>query len=996
MLATASFDGTIGIHTLQSTNEASVATTVARGDGTDIFDTGLSGTNQHVTLSLKQPPKWLRRPISSSFAFGGQLVTVSNLPSAQGGTQSNVVHLRKVVTENDFVERAIKLQVAIESGTLEAFAESAGDEETWRALLSLFKADSRDQLVTLLGFSKEEVSARVVAAVENLKLSKAFSDQDILSAKPHESVVSFAEPFSDRSDIGDEFAPVELTPSEVSTGVTSDTASARHADGESATTAPSLFEDDIVGNPQHDFFSTVGIAQDVPHMNYALDSSVAATIGSGPSSVTSESMKSSGFRIYPPEESETDKLITKALVLGDFESAVTLCLSCDRFADAILLAVCGGQELLQRTQKAYFDRRATQLPSLRLFQSIVVNDLGDIVQNADLHEWREIFVVLCTFASEDEFPTLAEQLGSRLEYQFKVADLQDDETSQDHRKNATLTYLAAARLERLVGIWAEEMAEEERTLTDGEQTISYHSAYAHALQTFIEKVSVFRTATKYKDAALDQQATTVDPPQAYKLAALYDRYFEYAELLSTQGLVKEAVVFLNLTPVGYKGSAPGSDLGSERKRFIGASKAGPVLNTSTTGTVPGPSKTANLASTLQRTTYSGFTGYTAPAIQQTASYSPYDRASAVNNPYVPSAPSQLSHTTAPSNYSNPYLASQDPSNQQSLRPQQAPPTSSIPPPPRASNGMPSTSIGTAPPPPPKRDAGGWNDAPAVKPLSRAPTSLNLNKPAAITTPFPNAAPSPGYSPQGSPYIGQASATLPPPPRPGSVNRGSAPGPPLGIRSPGVPNPASILPPQICPPSTTGYSLAPPSRLMSPPQIPASQLPHVSQHAPNQYQLSPSRLGPGQTPPPGPQPLNRPSSSQQPVSTSGFYGPPPSTGIGGTPSTQHYQHALPPSPYAPPQPIHHQPPPAVAPPLAGPPPSPGGPPRIASKTRAFAKPQPAPPKYRMLLSSRLLPTSPKYFFLIAPGDRTHIPDYARPAYESISDHLNRLKQSTPVS
>ena len=66
--------------------------------------------------------------------------------------------------------------------------------------------------------------------------------------------------------------------------------------------------------------------------------------------VASEVLKSN---IYPTDESETDCLVTKALVLGDFESAVSLCLSSNRFADAILLAVKGGSELLQRTQKAF-------------------------------------------------------------------------------------------------------------------------------------------------------------------------------------------------------------------------------------------------------------------------------------------------------------------------------------------------------------------------------------------------------------------------------------------------------------------------------------------------------------------------------------------------------------------------------------------------------------------------------------------------------------------
>lgn len=170
----------------------------------------------------------------------------------------------------------------------------------------------------------------------------------------------------------------------------------------------------------------------VPHTNYAVDSSVAATMGSRPSSVMSESMVNS-FSIYPLDESGTDRLVTKVLVLGDFESAVSLYLSSDRFSDAILLAVRGGPELLQRTQRAYFERRTMSLPYLHLFQSIVSNDLLDIVQNADLQKWQEIFFVLCTFASDDEFAGLPEQLGRRLEFEFTIASASEDGRGEGKR-----------------------------------------------------------------------------------------------------------------------------------------------------------------------------------------------------------------------------------------------------------------------------------------------------------------------------------------------------------------------------------------------------------------------------------------------------------------------------------------------------------------------------------------------------------------------------------
>ena len=876
MLATAFFDGTVGICSIQSTNELPGGTKDAsRPDGADIFDApGLSSSSLSGTLSLKQPPKWLRRPASSSFGFGGKLVTVSNLASSQGKPQSSVVHIRKVVTETELVERAKRLQTAIDEDNLQTFAEERTEGEGWKGLLSLFKADSRDELVTLLGFSKSEIASRVAEAVENLKASaeakSAFDDQDTVY-KTHESVVSFAEPERAEQSYPEEDEPTavseEQTPSEVSASVTSDTASAvLPTDGESATTAPSLFGDDIPGTPQvdaHDFFNTVGVAQDdgeshqvhVPHTNYGLDSSVAATIGSGPSSVTSESTKINGFRIYPSEESDIDRLVTKALVLGDFDSAVALCLSSGRFADAILLAVRGGPELLQRTQKAYFERRSISLPSLRLFQSIIINDLSDIVQNADLQEWREIFVVLCTFASQDEFSTLTEQLGKRLEYEFTLAQGSDDQEAESYRENATLTYLAAARLERLVSIWADELAEEEKARVSNEkyQNGSSYSAHAHALQTFVEKVTVFRAATNYKDEALTSTNGN-ELPQTFKLAILYDRYFEYADLLCTQGLVKDAVRFVQLTPIGYKGSAPGSDFSAERKRLIDmTTTTPPILALAPTTSAPA----AVAATSTARPTY-GYTGYPTPAQrtvpqqqqqqqQQPAKYGMYEGSAPVSefsadrkrlidmttNPHTlasapttsaPAAAIATSTARPPAygytGYSAPAqrIVPQQQQQQQQQQPAkygmyEAPPSMTTINP-RAANGP--------PPPPPKRDGGGWNDVPvSLPPASRVPAALPLNKPAAITSPFPNATPSPGYSPQPSPYLGQGSATLPPPPRPGSVTRGQVPtqGPPI-----------HRLPPQV---SSGPFPVRPPS-----------------QEGMQQQRPSPSHLPPGPPGPPG--------------------------------------------------------------------------------------------------------------------------------------------------
>jgi protein transport protein SEC31 len=248
-----------------------------------------------------------------------------------------------------------------------------------------------------------------------------------------------------------------------------------------------------------------------------------------------------------------------------------------------------------------------------------------------------------------------------------------------------------------------------------------------------------------EDIALVQNSTNDEPPQAYKLAALYDRYFEYAELLSSQGLVNEGVKVLDQTPAGYKGTTPDSDLEPERRRFARATEM-PAIPTAV---VPGRSKAVVPAPTLTKASYPAYTGFTQsvthhqPAVHaqyelpptvimhhQPAVHAAYEPPSTVNDPY---APLQHSTGTAP-NYQNRQFSAQNSLTQPPhLRSQQAP-MPSIPPPPRVANGTPAN-VG-APPPPPKRDAGGWNDAPVVA-TGRGPAALNQNKPQAITSPFPN-------------------------------------------------------------------------------------------------------------------------------------------------------------------------------------------------------------------------------------------------------------------
>ena len=95
-----------------------------------------------------------------------------------------------VCTEPGVRERVDNLRNAVQDNTLEAFAQKTAEgqygaqqqgdvraAETWKALLSLFRANSQDELVALLDYSKEGVKTRVGEVLARLKQSQRQPDQ---------------------------------------------------------------------------------------------------------------------------------------------------------------------------------------------------------------------------------------------------------------------------------------------------------------------------------------------------------------------------------------------------------------------------------------------------------------------------------------------------------------------------------------------------------------------------------------------------------------------------------------------------------------------------------------------------------------------------------------------------------------------------------------------------------------------------------------------------
>ncbi|EPQ27901.1 uncharacterized protein PFL1_04645 [Pseudozyma flocculosa PF-1] len=997
MLATASFDGRIGVHSLQSTNapEGDPVAAAPVAEGSDFFNMPAQTDAPSKGLSLKQPPKWLRRPVSATFGFGGQLVSTSNLPGATGKTQSSTIHLRDVVTEPSIVQRATRLQQALDSQTLADFCQERSKDSTarhdianWKALQTLFRADSRDELVALLGFSKEDVAAKVSGAIE------AFKSTDLASTAPSATAATEA---TAAVDTASGAASEEATPAP------NGDASADSVAGQGESDAPQDQEASLFGEEGAAANSTPANASAADFFDQIGDGEADAPLADPSSAETGSAAgaKASPFRIYPAEESTADKLITRALVLGDFESAVSLCISSDRFADALLLAVRGGQDLLERTQKAYFEKRTAQLPYLRLFQSIVSNDLSDVVQNAELAEWQEIFVVLCTFAKQDEFSNLAEQLGQRLEAKYISTQGSDPSASKEHRRDAVLCYLAAGKLEKVAGMWIDEMREEELALRNGARDDSaeqgtLYSAHAEALQTFMEKITVFQNAVGYVDVDLQQTVSGVDAGRNYKLGALYDKIHEYIELLADQGLISSALKFVDQTPVDYRpkssalpglagpSTAVGLTAGAIKQRLLQAEAARPRADfgahASDAYTTAAPGATSATAASTNGYSYDQ---YSAASTANAGSAAVPPVPSVPSVPMVPAVPSyagQDSYAAAPA--SQPAAA--QPQTQSRYAPSVPTPAAgpgfglpnaqdyayspysapsqaygatdpaAVPPPPMGMSYQ-SKQQALPPPPPVKRDNSGWNDVPlaATAPI-RTPSAMG-QKAKAITSPFPNSpastpAPYGAAPPQGPPRGSTPSRGLMSPPPPGVGQQ-------YGARPGGVQSPPGFRPP----PGAAGVPPPPrPGQAGPPPPGPYGQ---PQQHHHQQHQ---------QMPPPGVPGHGGPAAGPygRPPSAMGSYGPPGGAAPSGAPR---------PPPGGPGMGMPGQPGvPGMAPP-------PGGAPMRAVTPGAGAG---APP--RSATPGAKATPALKY----PAGDRSHIPDNQKPILQTLSQELGRLKAMSP--
>ncbi|NWT95730.1 SC31A protein, partial [Urocynchramus pylzowi] len=459
VLSAASFDGRISVYSIMGGSadglrQKQVDQLSSSFGNLDPFGTGQplpplqlpqQTAPQSVVMPLKKPPKWIRRPMGASFSFGGKLVTFENSkPPQQPGMEQQQQHPHVYVSQV-----VTEKEFLARSNQLQEAVQSEGFVSYCQKKIDMALADFERNVWAFLKVNFEEDSRVRYLELLGYRKDDLRKKVNVLLCWVFSLVVSSCN--MDAPAESDGSVPKE---------------------GEEGQTT----EEQFLGETLKD------------HKKETED------LGSAK---TTFNISVSG---------DVDGLITQALLTGNFESAVDLCLHDNRMADAIILAIAGGQELLSRTQEKYFAKMRSKIT--RLITAVVTKNWKEIVQSCDLQNWREALAAVLTYARPDEFTALCDLLGSRLE----------NEGDSILQTQACLCYICAGNVDKLVACWTK--------VQDGNSPLS--------LQDLIEKVVILRKAVQLTQA--------VDPNAMGALLA--EKMSQYANLLAAQGSLAAALTFL--------------------------------------------------------------------------------------------------------------------------------------------------------------------------------------------------------------------------------------------------------------------------------------------------------------------------------------------------------------------------------------------------------------------------------------------------------------------
>uniref|UniRef100_A0A182XC07 Protein transport protein Sec31A n=1 Tax=Anopheles quadriannulatus TaxID=34691 RepID=A0A182XC07_ANOQN len=219
---------------------------------------------------------------------------------------------------------------------------------------------------------------------------------------------------------------------------------------------------------------------------------------------------------------DKEGLICEALLTGNLEAAIELCMQTGKTSEALILAMNSGSDLLAKVQYRYLRDNENYLSNL--ISALVLCDWTGVVTQCTIDSWKEALVAAITHCKH-QLPLLCERLGERLQGEAV--------SNADLARNAILCYICAGSTERLVEAW--QLSKGGQPSSDpatGEDELDKNNNSNRDLQELVEVSMLLQKA-------LEKQGRSA--PAVGKLADLLS---QYARLLAAQGSLPSALTYL--------------------------------------------------------------------------------------------------------------------------------------------------------------------------------------------------------------------------------------------------------------------------------------------------------------------------------------------------------------------------------------------------------------------------------------------------------------------
>ena len=531
-----SYDGSVRLFSLQSSSEETEDAKDPNAQQINNDPFNIENKESSSSFSLKQPPKWYKRPVGAVWSFGSKLVMFNEkqthsiqLPQQQQGQviqqiKNPSVIIKKVVTEPNIVNNVNKLDAAEKDASFESYMNYCDDkikdlnvdpkaedqEKTiWSFLKVMFDKSPREKMLEFLGFERSKLTQN-----ELVEMLRRLNIEPSLPPKSPEPEIP---------------TPAAEIPAP------------QNQDNNEA-----LFGRNAEGRP-NSFLESM-----TPAGTPITETPPASAKPEKPVIQNSIKLFPHGQSNTSDPESTIDSMITKYLLIGDFDAAVQLCFSTNRLADALIMAICGSPELLAKAREEFFKRKRDEKVYMAVLENIANGHVKEMISCIDLNDsmekgsWKDIMALICTYAKMDEFAGLCGLLGQKLEQKVNQGLTQGAKDAEETKLAAVLCYLAAGELDKVVDIWLSDENSAKYTLSKPAE----FSEYADKIQRLVERVTILRKAISFIDTEFVNN--TPEKDGQFALQKLYKKYAEYAEILVSQGKLDDAWTFLELIPESFQ------------------------------------------------------------------------------------------------------------------------------------------------------------------------------------------------------------------------------------------------------------------------------------------------------------------------------------------------------------------------------------------------------------------------------------------------------------